>query len=76
MRQPRKKGRVMNNRKKMISIFAGIMAAVLLPGLLLGLTPNASAASSSEIKNQINDLKEERDALEAAYHELEGGEAR
>lgn len=70
MRQPRKKGRVMNNRKKMISIFAGIMAAVLLPGLLLGLTPNASAASSSEIKNQINDLKEERDALDQQIEDL------
>ena len=47
----------MNKRKKMVQILAGIMAAVLLLSLILGLIPPALAASSSEIRNQINDLK-------------------
>ena len=48
----------MNNRKRMVSILAGIMAAVMLLTLILGLLPTrASAASSSEIRKQINALR-------------------
>ena len=48
----------MNKRKRMVSILAGVMAAVMLLTLILGLLPTrASAASSSEIKKQITALK-------------------
>ena len=50
----------MKNRKRMVSILAGIMAAVMILTLLLSILPTrASAASSSEIRKQINALKEE-----------------
>ena len=47
----------MKNRKKLVAVLAGIMAAVLILSLILSLIPPASAASSGEIRNQINDLK-------------------
>ena len=47
----------MKNRKKLISIMAGIMAAIMLLSFILSLIPAAMAASSGEIRNQINDLK-------------------
>ena len=48
----------MKNRKRMVSILAGFMAFVMLLTLILGLLPTpASAASSSEIRKQINKLK-------------------
>lgn len=51
----------MKNRKRMVSILAGIMAGVMLLTLLLSLLPTrASAASSSEIRKQINAMKEEQ----------------
>ena len=50
----------MKNRKRMVSILAGIMAAVMILTLLVSILPTrASAASSSEIRKQINALKEE-----------------
>ncbi len=55
----------MKNRKKWISIMAGIMALVMLLSLLLSLIPTrVYAASSSEIRNQINDLKKQQSGLE------------
>lgn len=54
----------MKNRKRMVSILAGIMAAVMLLTLILSLIPvPASAASSSEIRKQINKLKEEKEEI-------------
>lgn len=49
----------MKNRKRLVSILAGVMAAIMLLSLILGLLPHASAASSSEIRKQINKLKED-----------------
>ena len=55
----------MKNRKRLVSILAGIMAGVLLLTLILGLLPTqASAMSSSEIRAQINALKAEKKAIE------------
>ena len=54
----------MRNRKKQVSVIAGIMAAILLLSMILSIIPHASAASSSEIKNQINQLKEKRSELQ------------
>lgn len=48
----------MKNRKRLVSILAGLMAAIMLLSLILSIVPTrANAASSSELKQQINDLK-------------------
>ena len=60
----------MRNRKKLVSVLAGIMAAVMLLSLLLGLIPVARAASSSEIRNQINDLKTQQGQLRQEMSDL------
>ena len=55
----------MNNRKKWVQIMAGIMAAIMLLSLILSLIPtNVHAASSSEIKKQIAELKNQKKELE------------
>ena len=54
----------MKNRKRLVSILAGVMAAVMLLTLLMSILPTrASAASSSEIRKQINQLKKEKAEL-------------
>ena len=54
----------MKKRKKLVSLMAGIMAAVMLLTLILSLLPTtASAASSSEIRRQINALKAEKEEI-------------
>lgn len=61
----------MKNRKQMVSILAGIMAAVMLLTLILSLLPaKASAASSSEIRKQINALKEEKAEIQKQIEEV------
>lgn len=61
----------MKNRKRLISILAGIMAAVMLLTLIIGLLPTrASASSSSEIRNQINDLKEQKKELQQQIEDV------
>ena len=62
----------MKNRKLWISILAGIMAAVMILSLLLSLIPTrVYAQSSSEIKNQINALEDEKTALQEQMNALE-----
>ena len=62
----------MYNRKYRVSAMAAILAVVLLVSLLSGLQPRrACAASSSEIKIQIRELKEEKEALEEMMKNLE-----
>ena len=61
----------MRNRKRFVSIMAGVMAALMLLTLILGLLPtNASAASSSEIRKQINALKEDKAEIEKKIEEV------
>ena len=63
----------MNKRKRMVSVLAGIMAAIMLLTLMLSLLPTpASAASSSEIRKQINALKEEKEAIKDKIEEVQG----
>ena len=51
----------MKNRKRLVSVLAGVMAAVLLLTLLMSILPTfAGAASSSEIRKQIIALQQER----------------
>ena len=54
----------MKNRKRLVSILSGIMAAIMLLTLLMSVLPTrASASASSEIRKQINQLKKEKAEL-------------
>ena len=62
----------MKNRKRFVSILAGIMAGIMILSLLLSLLPTrASAASSSEIRKQINQLKEEKEEIKEKIKEVQ-----
>ena len=54
----------MKNKKFWISLLAGIMALIMILSLVLGMLPAAQAASSSEIRDQINQLEEDEKALQ------------
>jgi len=62
----------MKNRKRLVAILAGFMAFVMLLSLILSLIPvKANAyASSSEIRAQINALKEEKKAIQAQIQDV------
>lgn len=61
----------MKNRKKLVSILAGVMAAIMLLTLILSLIPvPASAASSKEIKKQIEQLKKDKKELEGQIEDV------
>lgn len=60
----------MKNRKLWVSVVAGILAALMLLGLFAGLVP-ASAASSGEIRNQIDEKEDELDDIKKQIAELE-----
>ena len=63
----------MKNRNRLVSILAGIMAAVMLLTLLVGILPvSASAKSSKEIKEEINALKGDQSAIWAELDALRG----
>ncbi len=63
----------MNNRKKLVRILAGVMAAIMLLSLLITLIPvPAHAASSSEIRKQLNELKEQKKEIAAEIKEIQG----
>ena len=62
----------MRNRKRLVSILAGILAASMLLALLVGILPvSASAKSSSEIKEEISGLKGDRSEIWAQLEELQ-----
>ena len=61
----------MKNRKRWVSVMAGVMAAIMLLSLILSLIPTkAGAASSSEIRKQIAALKEEKKEIEAQLKDV------
>ena len=61
----------MKNRKRFVSILAGLMAALMILTLILSLLPTrASAASSSEIRKQINELKEQKKEIQDQIEDL------
>lgn len=63
----------MNNRKKLVQILAGLMAAIMVLSLMLSLIPTSvSAASSSEIRKQLNKLKEEKKEIASQIKEVKG----
>ena len=58
-------------RKLLVSIMAGILAAIMVLSLILSVLPmTASALSSSEIQNQIDELEEEQAKLQEQMDEL------
>ena len=62
----------MKNRKRFVSVLAGVMAAIMLLTLLLSILPlRASAASSSEIRKQINSLQDDRKDIKNQITELQ-----
>ena len=63
----------MKKRKLWVSILAGALAAIMLLSLILSLIPTkVSAASSSEIRKQLNKLKEEKAVITAQINEVKG----
>ena len=63
----------MKNRKRWVSVMAGVMAAIMLLCLILSLIPTkAGAASSGEIRNQIAALKEEKKEIDAKLKDVKG----
>ena len=62
----------MNKRKRLVQILAGLMAAIMLLSLVLSLIPTkVSAASSSEIKKQINALKKQKTELQGQIEDVQ-----
>ena len=62
----------MKKRKLWVSIMAGLLAAVMLLSLILSLIPTkASAASSSEIKKQINELESQQEEIQQKMEEVQ-----
>ena len=60
-------------KKQRISILAGLLAAVMILSLLLTLLPaSVSAVSSSEIRNQLNDLKDQKKELAEQIAQVKG----
>ena len=63
----------MKNRKRWVSVMAGVMAAIMLLSLILSLIPTkAGAASSGEIRKQIAALKEEKKEIDAKLKDVKG----
>ena len=58
-------------RKKLIAFVAGALAAIMVLSLVFSLIPVANAASSSEIKKQINEMKEQQEELKNQMKELQ-----
>jgi len=59
------------NKRLWVSLLAGLLALVMLLGLIVNILPGARAASSSEIQTQIDALKEEKKKQDAQIKELE-----
>ena len=61
----------MKNRKRWVSVIAGVMAAIMLLSLILSLIPTrVGAASSGEIRKQIAALKEEKKEIDAQLKDV------
>ena len=63
----------MDKRKLIVSILAGLLALVMVFGLVASFIPTqASAAKSSEIKKQLDSLKEDKKAIQEEIQKLQG----
>ena len=62
----------MKNKRLFVSILAALMVGVMLFGLIVSILPrNAGAVTSSELKDQLNALKEEKNEIVAQIKDLE-----
>ena len=63
----------MKNRKLIVKVLAGIMAFVMILTLVLSILPSSvfAAKSSSQIREEINGLKSEQEALRSQMSALE-----
>ena len=63
----------MKKRKLFVSIMAGLLAFLMFFGIVASLIPTrVDAASSSEIRSQIDELKSQQEELEAQQEALQG----
>lgn len=63
----------MRNRKLWISILAGILAFIMVAGLVVGVLPGtAEAESLSELKKQLADLQADKKEIDKNIKELQG----
>ena len=64
----------MNNKKRMISIVAGILVLVMILGLVAGIVPILAdaATSSSELKQQLQALEKDKNKIDKEISKLEG----
>ncbi len=66
----------MKNKKLFVSIMAGILAALMIFGLIAGVLPTYVSAednrSSSEIQQEINEWKDKKEEIDAQIKEIEG----
>ena len=61
----------MDKRKLLVSILAGLMALVMLFGLVAGFIPaKAHAAKSSELKKELDELKADKSKIDAQIKEI------
>ena len=63
----------MKKRKLWVSIIAGFLALLIVFGLIAGaVSTYANAASSSAIKEQLNELEKDKEKIQAEIDALEG----
>lgn len=62
----------MDKRRLIISIIAGLLAALMIFGIVVSIIPVDAAKSSSQIKEEINDLKSDKKKIEKELAKLEG----
>lgn len=62
----------MKNRRLWISIIAAVLAVAMVLSLIVAILPHsAGAASSSELKNQLDELQAQKDAISQQIADLE-----
>ncbi len=62
----------MKNRKFWVALMALILVAVMILSLIVTALPHAHAASSSEIKDQIEQMEKEQEGMQAEIDALKG----
>ncbi len=62
----------MDKRRLIISIIAGLLAALMIFGIVASTIPANAAKSSSQIKEEISDLKNDKKKIEKELAKLEG----